>query len=672
MSTGKTYLCRCHPDFHIPGDAIVGKDFDGVEYARRVKAAGVDSLVFFAKCHYGFSYYPTKIGTVHPGLQKDMLGEFVKGCKEAGLGITCYYSVFLDTQAVKKHPDWIVRRDKNPVSEEIYRRKYLPVCVNSGYLDELLLPQALEIVDNYDVEELFFDTMTDFIPCYCDNCTRLFGKPIPENSSDPNWLEYVRWYYDRYNEFFAKVVRVIHEHKPEVTVLFNWGWAARQPDMPVPHIKHLAGDLFTSGAVASYYSHYWAGTGYPFDYMCGRFLHGLGDWSNATPATLKYTGAATIANGGGFYLIDRQRPDGSLEERSYAILKDIFGFIQERRDVVVGTKHVPETAILHPFEHIMGPNLEYFPEHSERNKRMRQLSGAAKMFMMHGRHYTALNSENLMKRMSEYKLLVLPEIEHLSGEMKARIREFVEKGGKLLVVQSENEAAVDMDILELAGADYEGFTDLHYSYVENSTDGVEDPVLVRGKFALIKPKNGAKTVANLILPLAAGKGGKEFGHGFAPPTTTDGHAAVIRRKVGKGEVIYAAGPLFTSFETYLNPHITKLVLRLVDMLMPEPLVRVDAPAQVEMTAMRKGDDLIVHLVNHSGREVLVAGWLPVTEYIPELRDIKLSVRASKEGLSVVSAPDGTVMETVYNDGYMKFNVPSLEIMRSFRIKGYFA
>src|SRR5450759_4047883 len=92
MGNSKTYLCKCHPDFHIPGDAIVGKDFDGIEYTKKVKAAGVDSLVSFAKCHYGFSYYPTKVGTVHPGLQKDMLGEFAKGCRINDLRSTVYYS----------------------------------------------------------------------------------------------------------------------------------------------------------------------------------------------------------------------------------------------------------------------------------------------------------------------------------------------------------------------------------------------------------------------------------------------------------------------------------------------------------------------------------------------------------------------------------------------------
>ncbi|MGE5557626.1 MAG: alpha-L-fucosidase [Bacillota bacterium] len=671
MRLKKAYLCRCHPDFHIPGDAIVGEGFDGAVHAAKAKDAGADSLVFFGKCHYGFSYYPTRIGTVHPGLQKDMLGEFVKGCREAGLGATCYYSVFLDGAAVRKRPEWILRKDKGPLKEQDFSGKYLPVCVNSGYPDELLIPQSLEIIERYDVDELFYDTMSEFIPCYCGNCRSRFGKPIPENSADPGWLEYVQWYYGQYEAFFAKVARIIHERKPEVSVIFNWAWSAGQPDLPPPFIRRLAGDLFTSGSTASYYAHYWAGTGYPFDYMCGRFLHGLGDWSNNTPETLKYTGAAAIASGGGFYLIDRQLPDGSMEERAYAVMKDVFGFIQERRDVVEGAEHLPETAVLHPLEHIIGPELQYFPAAQTRKMRMRQLEGAAHIFMRHGRHYTALNTGNLLKMLPQYKLLVLPELEHLSAGIKTGIKSFVEAGGNLLIAQSGDTEKVDGDILEFAGADYEGHAALDYSYIEYNRGGIPDPILVRGRFALIKPKGGARVLKRLILPLPVGKEGREFGHGFAPPADSSGHAAVISRQVGKGKVIYAAGPLFTSYETFLNPNIAALVLELTDILLPEPICRVETPARVEMTAVKKGTDLIIHLVNHSGKETLVNGWLPVTEYIPKVYDIKLSIKAPPHECKIISAPDGNTMEAVAENGYLKFNVPFLEIMRSFRLNGYF-
>src|ERR1035437_8614847 len=94
-------LCRSHPDFHLPADVEVGEGFDGDAYARRLKENGADAVAIFAKCHYGHSYYYTKVGYRHPGLKKDMIAEVVCGCRKHGLGVIGYYSVFLDTAAVR-------------------------------------------------------------------------------------------------------------------------------------------------------------------------------------------------------------------------------------------------------------------------------------------------------------------------------------------------------------------------------------------------------------------------------------------------------------------------------------------------------------------------------------------------------------------------------------------
>ena len=670
MKEKRALLCKCHPDFHLPSDVIVGKEFNGMQYAEKARESGVDSLVLFAKCHYGFSYYPTNVGTRHPGLVKDMMKEFVEGCRQAGLGTTCYYSVFLDTAAVEKHPDWILRA--SPVDEEgLFRKKYLPVCVNSGYLHELLIPQTLEILAAYDVDELFFDTMTDFVPCYCENCRKRFGRPIPGPQDGNDWLEYVAWYIEQYESFFAQILQTVHDVNPDMVVVINWKWSATLPETPGMHVRRLVGDLFTSGAVASYFTHYWAGTGLPFDYMCGRFLHGLGDWSNNTPETLKCVAASTIANGGSFYLIDRQRPDGTMEDRSYAIMKDVFGFVQERREMVMDTTHVPETAVLHSLENVIGARKEFFPDHAERENRLRPLKAISDIFIHHARHYTAVNTEMLMKHLSSYKLLVLPEVDFLDREAVSHIRTFVESGGNLLIIQSGNSVPVQLDLLDLAGVQYGEPASSGYAYIANESAGVSDPILVRGKFALVRPGIEAREIAALVPPLHSGKSGTEFGHGFAPATVPDGHAAICSRKLGKGTVMYVAGPLLTSYRTHLSPPIANLLTRLYDLLLPDALVKVDCEGMVEMTAVRQNNDLLVHLVNHSGKETLAAGWLPITEFIPEIRDIRISVLSPAGGMVPVSGLDGMTLEATVENGYQTIRIPFLKIMSSIRLHGYF-
>lgn len=58
-------------DFRTPGTIpSFGIDFDARTFAA-VAAAHVDSMTLFPRCHHGYSYHPTAIGTMHPGLSCD-------------------------------------------------------------------------------------------------------------------------------------------------------------------------------------------------------------------------------------------------------------------------------------------------------------------------------------------------------------------------------------------------------------------------------------------------------------------------------------------------------------------------------------------------------------------------------------------------------------------------
>ena len=60
---------QIHLDFHTsPFIPEVGYDFDADEFTDILKKAHVNSINLFAKCHHGMYYYPTHLGTQHPGL----------------------------------------------------------------------------------------------------------------------------------------------------------------------------------------------------------------------------------------------------------------------------------------------------------------------------------------------------------------------------------------------------------------------------------------------------------------------------------------------------------------------------------------------------------------------------------------------------------------------------
>ena len=66
---------QVHLDFHTCEHiGAVGARFSSKQWQRALKTGRVDSINVFAKCHHGWSYYPTVVGNVHPTLKRDLMG----------------------------------------------------------------------------------------------------------------------------------------------------------------------------------------------------------------------------------------------------------------------------------------------------------------------------------------------------------------------------------------------------------------------------------------------------------------------------------------------------------------------------------------------------------------------------------------------------------------------
>ena len=78
---------QVHLDFHTSADCEgVGADFDPEVFANTVRMGRVNSMTVFAKCHHGFSYYPTEVGTRHPNLAvPDLMGAQIEALH--GIGV---------------------------------------------------------------------------------------------------------------------------------------------------------------------------------------------------------------------------------------------------------------------------------------------------------------------------------------------------------------------------------------------------------------------------------------------------------------------------------------------------------------------------------------------------------------------------------------------------------
>src|SRR5215813_2487256 len=82
--------------------------FDPDEFGDRLLAAHVNGATVFAKDRYGYSYFPSKHGRMHPNLSFDLLGAQVKALRKRRIQVLAYYMLTWNPELAERHPEWLV------------------------------------------------------------------------------------------------------------------------------------------------------------------------------------------------------------------------------------------------------------------------------------------------------------------------------------------------------------------------------------------------------------------------------------------------------------------------------------------------------------------------------------------------------------------------------------
>lgn len=98
---------QIHLDFHT-SEAIdsVGFAFDKKQFQEALLAGNVNSINIFGKGHHSWCYYPTTAGSMHPGLDFDLLGAQIEACHEIGVSTQVYFTIGWSANDALNHPEW--------------------------------------------------------------------------------------------------------------------------------------------------------------------------------------------------------------------------------------------------------------------------------------------------------------------------------------------------------------------------------------------------------------------------------------------------------------------------------------------------------------------------------------------------------------------------------------
>ena len=596
---GDKYYFGLHYDLHAgAGDTELGTRSEPAYLEKVFRKLGVDFVQTDCKGHPGMTSWlsQTPEASVSPGVKKDMMAQWRKASKKLGLPLHCHYSGIWDAAFGAKHPEWCVQRPDGtnagaPFGQNAGAQTAETMCPRSPYVDTLIIPQFLELIDRYGVDGFWVDGDVWAVqPCYCAACMAAWKaetglEKAPEEVSDPQWSRWMQFARKGFEGFVRKYCDAVHRHKKGVLVCSNWLQTFANPGEPSVPTDWISGDnSWVWGLDGSRCeARFLATRGKPWDIMLWNFycLHGMGEkdspWTAKPPEMLQQEAAVLLASGGHVQVYEGAvvRTGQFIDWRVNRIA-ETGKFITARKKVCENSQTIPQVAVLHSethlYNHYSGKNLMW-------NTDLAPVKGA--VFALLENHYSVdiLDEWALMKTTDAYPAIVVPEQFDLSEAMVAWLKEYVKKGGKLLLTGSQ--------LIERFG---EAFTGVKFAeppaagtYMVPAADGC---VPLWGEdWGFLKP--------------VTAKGWGVLGKTMLVKERLLDFPAQTLNKVGKGCVSVIPVSVFRQFNRNRYGMVRAFVGEAMKRLAGTLPISVKAPTCVDITLRRKGKEIIVHAVNRA-------------------------------------------------------------------------
>ena len=245
---------------------------------------------------------------------------------------------------------------------------------------------------------------------------------------------------------------------------------------------------------------------------------------------------------------------------------------------------------------------------------------------------------------------------------------------------------------------------------------------VAGPWQAVRPAGAQPLARHLSLyPAVTAPAGEPQGRaawaGWSPPGGESGYAGITFHHFGAGRAVYIAGPIFSAYSRHTASDLRGVVARCLDLATPltQRVVALHGPPSVELSLFRQRIDqaeeateravqpvradtlpperagwaagalaaagdaappgpgilggpadrgrwrYIAHLVSYHAERPLRPVGPPVTEWVPEVRDIQVSLRADEPPRVVRQEPEGSTPSWVCENGRLVITVPRLHI-----------
>ena len=648
--------------------------FSPETYVENLKTAQINYAMIYFQSHAGQCYFPTATGDLHASLKDrpDLMKRTVDLCKENGIRVCGYYSLIYNTREHDKHPEWRLlqpsgdsaRHSKTTSMEalpfaSIKGARYGFCCPNNPAYREFVFRQIDEMLDYFQPDAMFFDM--PFWPhlCYCDHCKARYqaftGHEIPEapQPDTPEYYESLRYKFHFMGEFIREVTNRVKQKRPGTPVEHNIAHAfAGVTDYGcveevVDACDYIGGDvygnLYNQSQACKFFR---AGSkNQPFEQMHSRCKPGLRVHTlTKTIDELKTSVAITMAHHGASLVIDAIDPIGTMDERVYRRIGNVFSFQMPYEPWFTG-------------EMIENVGLYYGMRSRLNQSTFNSRVCCQRLGKALIRNHIPHGVTGSFASIDQYAILAAPVLSCLEEADIDRLLQYVADGGTIYVNGFDNEKLIHT----LTGHKKLDMTEEDSLYFAPKADcqslfgwfNEKYPLAVDGFAPVVEPGNGSTLLATITFPYTKPDTTQFASIHSNPPGIPSEIPAITVSSYGKGKVLWSALPL----ESMDFPEYGDILLSLLQFVRPTAFAFTsNAPSNVEITAFRNPDSMTVNAV---------ALW-DDTVSIP-VPSFEIRVKTDTTPQKVTLLPDGDAVPFAYENGYTVFQTRTLHIYDMYQI-----
>lgn len=662
---------QVHLDFHT-SEFIedVGRDFRKTDFIAALRRGHANSVTAFAKCHHGWSYYPTKVGHPHPHLKRNLLGEMVSACRESGIAVPIYLTVQWDERTARAHPEWrVIKADNAPFQSSTpddrsamnqLGAQWHPLCLNHKPFVDHLIAQANEVADLFAPDGLFMDILLPW-ECVCRECLQSIDAAGLDPEKPADRLEnHRRVIFEYYRTFHERVIA----RRPGMRVFHNSGHIHKNERERWKYFTHLELESLPTGGWG--YDHFpvsarYANTlGHAYLGMTGKFHSTWGEFGGfKRPTALAYECLQMVSLGARCSVGDQLHPLGIMDPATYDLIGAAYARVEKLEPWLTGARPRSEIAIFSAEGHWHNRAWE------------RSDTGCARILLESQIPFDVIDAG---ADFPAYRLIILPDAIEPDAQLARRLRAFVKNGGSLLLSGSSGMNPTHTRFLLPIRATVDGQSDFRPDYLVATPsldpDLVASPIVVYDRAYRIKAKPGARVLAETRLPYFNRTWRHFCSHQHAPPRPerNSSYDGIVH----DGRILAFAHPIFGCYFDRGQPHYKYLVRGAIRRLLPESgrevNVRMPSAGRISLMEQPSENRLLLHLLycQPQLRGESGFGWegrqkMEIIEDAVPVFDIPCRIRLPRKPRDVRLASTGRAVPFTHRNGAIEFVVRKVDL-----------